>query len=62
MNMAKKSSNKTLLGLILVAAFTFYQCLNLYKDIKATGWLSGMDKFIGKPIQPVRFVMSGVVM
>jgi hypothetical protein len=38
MNMAKKHSNKTLLGIILVAAFTFYQGLNLYKDIKATSW------------------------
>lgn len=36
--MAKKRSNKKLLGLILVAAFTFYQCLHLYKDIKATSW------------------------
>lgn len=36
--MAKKRSNKTLLGIILVAAFTFYQCINLYKDIKATSW------------------------
>ena len=23
---------------MLVATFTFYQCLNLYKDIKATSW------------------------
>ncbi len=38
--MTKKRSNKILLGLILVAAFTFYQCLNLYKDIKATSWPS----------------------
>ncbi len=38
--MAKKHSTKTLLGLILVAAFTFYQCLNLYRDIKATSWPS----------------------
>lgn len=38
--MTKKRSNKTLLSLILVAAFTFYQCQNLYKDIKATSWPS----------------------
>jgi hypothetical protein len=33
-----KTPNITLLGIILVAAFTFYQGLNLYKDIKTTSW------------------------
>jgi hypothetical protein len=28
------------IGLMLVAAFTFYQCLNLYKDITARNWSS----------------------
>ncbi len=38
--MTKKRSNKRWIGLIIIAAFTFYQCLNLYKDIKATSWPS----------------------
>jgi hypothetical protein len=38
-NMCKKRSIKTYwIGLILVAAYTFYQILNLTKDIKATNW------------------------
>ncbi len=36
----KRPKIKYWIGLILIAVFTLYQSLNLYKDIKATSWPS----------------------